>query len=318
MKISERLRKYRLLKGITQKELGNIALKGKRDSAVRINKYEKGIIEPTPESLQILADALDVDVEALSAVDMSSNVDRIYALFDLEERRNLKITRSEGKISLEFDTKDPDEYNDTFLTYLNMWYNEHLKYRDYDEEPKEYTLWKARFFSNVRERTSEQQIKVDDTYKDIVASISEDHYKTSSDVSMLLRKIIESGLTVSTRPASEHGICFTFVIKELTEQSSPEQKALFGRFLYEFNHWKELGATAYSYVTMPNRIFLITYCINVPPFSVISCQTKNVLDFYKQTDISDYDREDFERDFKYSIKDFHINLEEEIMRYKHL
>ena len=318
MKISERLRKYRLLKGITQKELGNIALNGKRDSAVRINKYEKGIIEPTPESLKILADALDVDVEALSAVDMSSDVDRIYALFDLEERRNLKITRSEGKISLEFDTKAPDEFNDTFLTYLNMWYNEHLKYREYDEEPNEYALWKARFFSNVRKRASEQQSKIDDMYKDIVKSISEEHCKTSSDVSILLRKIIESGLTVSTRPASEHGVCFTFAIKELTDQASPEQKTLFGRFLYEFNHWKDLGATAYSYITMPDRTFLITYCINVPPFSVISCQTKDVLEFYKQTDISDYDREDFERDFKDSIKDFHINLEEEIMRYQHL
>lgn len=318
MKISERLRKYRLLKGITQKELGNIALNGKRDSAVRINKYEKGIIEPTPESLKILADALDVDVEALSAVDMSSDVDRIYALFDLEERRNLKITRSEGKISLEFDTKAPDEFNDTFLTYLNMWYNEHLKYREYDEEPNEYALWKARFFSNVRKRTSEQQSKINDMYIDIVKSISEEHYKISSDVSILLRIIIESGLTVSTRPASEHGVCFTFAIKELTDQASPEQKALFGRFLYEFNHWKDLGATAYSYITMPDRTFLITYCINVPPFSVISCQTKDVLEFYKQTDISDYDREDFERDFKDSIKDFHINLEEEIMRYQHL
>ena len=318
MKISERLRKYRLLKGITQKELGSIALKGKRDSAVRINKYEKGIIEPTPESLKILSNALDVDIEALAAVDMSSDVDRIYALFDLEERRNLKITRSEGKISLEFDTKAPDEYNDMFLTYLNMWYNEHLKYRDYDEEPEEYTLWKARFFSNVRKQTSEQQSKINDMYIDIVKSISEEHYKISSDVSILLRKIIESGLTVSTRPASEHGVCFTFAIKELADQASPEQKELFGRFLYEFNHWKDLGATAYSYITMPDRTFLITYCINVPPFSVISCQTKDVLEFYKQTDISDYDREDFERDFKDSIKDFHINLEEEIMRYQHL
>ena len=318
MKISERLRKYRLLKGITQKELGSIALKGKRDSAVRINKYEKGIIEPTPESLKILSNALDVDIEALAAVDMSSDVDRIYALFDLEERRNLKITRSEGKISLEFDTKAPDEYNDMFLTYLNMWYNEHLKYRDYDEEPEEYTLWKARFFSNVRERSSEQQKKVDDAYKKVLSNISDDYYKKSSDVSILLRKIIESGLTVSTKPASARGVCFTFAIKELTDQASSEQKELFGRFLYEFNHWKDLGATAYSYITMPDRIFLITYCVNVPPFSVISSQVKDVLDFYKQTDISDYDREDFERDFKYSIKYYYINLEEEIIRYQHL
>ena len=104
MKFSEKLRKYRLLRQITQKELGKRALEGKRDSAVRINKYENGIIEPTPESMQILADARDVDVETLSSVDISGDEDRIQALFDLEENRDLILRRSEGKITLEFDT----------------------------------------------------------------------------------------------------------------------------------------------------------------------------------------------------------------------
>ena len=317
MKFSEKLRKYRLLRQITQKELGKRALEGKRDSAVRINKYENGIIEPAPESMQILADALDVDVEALSSVDIAGDEDRIQALFDLEENRDLKIRRSEGKITLEFDTSKFTNDNSRWLSFLNYWYNERTKFKNPDENTDEYELWKARFFSNFRNSVDEQRRTLEEAYKDDLSKRKGDHYKNTSDITVLLRQMIESGLTVSTRQKT-NAIGFTFSIKELTEAIKPEQREYFLTFLYEYYYWGEYGARIEDCIELADRDYRITYYVYVPTFSVIKSQVDEFIDFSNHPEKSTYDEEEFESLYQYSLK-YHTNkIEDEIMHYSFL
>jgi transcriptional regulator with XRE-family HTH domain len=314
MKFSEKLRKYRLLRQITQKELGKRALEGKRDSAVRINKYENGIIEPAPESMQILADALDVDVEALSSVDIAGDEDRIQALFDLEENRDLKIRRSEGKITLEFDTSKFTNDNSRWLSFLNYWYNERTKFKNPDENTDEYELWKARFFSNFRNSVDEQRRTLEEAYKDDLSKRKGDHYKNTSDITVLLRRMIESGLTVSTRQKT-NAIGFTFSIKELTEAIKPEQREYFLTFLYEYYYWGEYGARIEDCIELADRDYRITYYVYVPTFVVIKSQVDEFIEFNNHPEKSSYDEEEFESLFADSLK-YHTNeIENEIMLY---
>ncbi len=314
MKFSEKLRKYRLLRQITQKELGKRALEGKRDSAVRINKYENGIIEPTPESMQILADALDVDVESLSSVDISGDEDRIQALFDLEENRDLILRRSEGKITLEFDTTKFTDDNAQWLSFLNYWYNERTKFKSTDETTDEYELWKARFFSNFRNSIDEHRKILEEAYKDDLSKRKGDHYKNTSDVTVLLRRMIESGLTVSTRQKT-NAIGFTFSIKELKETIKPEQREYFLTFLYEYYYWGEFGARIEDSIELADRDYRITYYVYVPSFAVIKSQVDEFIEFNNHLEKSSYDEEEFESLFEYGLK-YHTNkIEDEILLY---
>ena len=63
MTVGEKIRKYRLLNNLTQKELGKMALGKIGDSALRIYKYESDLMAPKTDYRQSIAEALGVDIE---------------------------------------------------------------------------------------------------------------------------------------------------------------------------------------------------------------------------------------------------------------
>ena len=63
------IRKYRTEKGLTQKRLGELC--GIADSAIR--RYEAGNANPKIETLQKIADALEIPVTRLSSKILISN-----------------------------------------------------------------------------------------------------------------------------------------------------------------------------------------------------------------------------------------------------
>jgi transcriptional regulator with XRE-family HTH domain len=86
MTLGNKIRKYRQLIGLTQKELGLMAGFSEATADSRIRKYESDAMAPKTAIRQKLADALDVDLPALSDLDISSHEDVMQALFQLEER----------------------------------------------------------------------------------------------------------------------------------------------------------------------------------------------------------------------------------------
>ena len=63
------IRKFRTEKGLTQKELGNLC--GMADSAIR--RYESGRATPKLETVQKIADALEIPVSNLLSFPLLSN-----------------------------------------------------------------------------------------------------------------------------------------------------------------------------------------------------------------------------------------------------
>lgn len=59
--LGERIRKARLAKGLTQKQLAEIL----NVTDATVNRYEKGIRKPDPEMLKAIADVLNVSIDYL-------------------------------------------------------------------------------------------------------------------------------------------------------------------------------------------------------------------------------------------------------------
>lgn len=70
MPIGDEIKRLRKLRGLTQKQLGEMC--GMADSAIR--KYESGKIKPKIESLRKIAAALQVDVYSLADFDTASEM----------------------------------------------------------------------------------------------------------------------------------------------------------------------------------------------------------------------------------------------------
>ena len=103
MTLGDKIKKYRSLNGWSQKELGQKV--GFSDSTAdsRIRKYENDIIAPKSELREKLADTLNVNISALSDINIDTLEDVMQALFLFEEKFGMTIERSEGKTILTFD-----------------------------------------------------------------------------------------------------------------------------------------------------------------------------------------------------------------------
>ena len=141
MTIGEKIRYFRLLRGYTQAELGDkLGLQ-----ADRIRQYENDVRTPKADLLKNIADSLDVDVEALSDINVQNATDIMHILFELEDKHTIDIERIGGKTAIIID--DDDMRNNILNTYLNYWYDKRQvfsldKYSD-NKDPRviEYKSW---------------------------------------------------------------------------------------------------------------------------------------------------------------------------------
>ena len=148
MTIGKKIRKYRELQGLTQKELGRMVGFSTATADSRIRKYESDAIAPRTAIRKKLADALDVDLSALSDLDISTHEDVMHALFQLEERFGMDIEKKDGRIYFSF-RNDYDE-NRTLNMFMNLWSDQKKIFLPdpqnvTEEQRKDYELWKAHF-----------------------------------------------------------------------------------------------------------------------------------------------------------------------------
>lgn len=158
MTLGEKIKKYRHLRNMTQKELGDIV--GITDAAIR--NYELNNRTPIEKIFKKITKALEVDYSALSNNDISSFEDFMHVLFEFEDKYGLSIVKKECTTSLVFD--DNNKEIATLISYLNIWQDKrnsiNIDEEDVsDETIREYQLWKGKFKSNVEEYYSKDNNK---------------------------------------------------------------------------------------------------------------------------------------------------------------
>lgn len=195
--------------------------------------------------------------------------------------------------------------------------------KQHPDQNLQYELWKSRFSQNIKEYYAEKEAEVNAYYTPKVKQLRRTYTyaKKTSEISRLLRNIIESGLTVTTRtqnvPGGLFAQGFTFVVKELLQPDNSQSENLFTQFLCEIEHFKALGADCYTDMQMTGRALTITYFIPVNSFSVITLQVKKLLDFLEHEENQiDFIKESFESSFEYDLERYYNNIEEEIKFYK--
>ena len=332
MTLGEKIRKYRVLHNKTQKQLGEEIGFKKNTADVRINQYEKNIMAPKADIRTAIAKALDVDMAALSDINISSVEDIMYILFELEEDLGMQIEKHDGKTSLVFD--DNNSNIRMLITYLNLWKNQKdATVPDYenmtDEQYTAYNIWKSKFATNIHSYFDQKKDEIDKHYSKQLTELEKKgaYAKKSSEISSLLRDIIEAGFTVSTEyrkllpdlsGQNIAGPVFTFNVNELLAPTSKEAELLFARFLSELKHIEKLGVKIIYEVLMIDKSLTISYGIPIPSFSLIKDQVNMVLEYKAKNNNNDYYIDSFENSFSDSLKSEFVDIEEEAAMYGHL
>lgn len=325
MTLGEKIKKYRLLHQMKQKELGEKVGFKKSTADVRINQYESNKMAPKLDIRTAIANTLDIDLEAISDINISSFVDIMYIFFELEEKLGMDIVKKDGKTYLSFD--DENEDIETLISYLNLWQTQKNSLMNdeadlNEEKEREYLLWKSRFHKNVEEYYSSKTDEINALYKPYISELKQTsvHAKKTSDITLLLRDIIEAGIHVSvTHKSIGTGVNaqgFTFVVNELLTPTNDDCALLIAKFLFEYNHFIELGADCFTDMQIPEKSLTITYYVAVSSFSVITSQVSELLAFLENKENqTDFSIDSFESDFEEDLDMYYNDIEEEIKRY---
>ena len=105
MAIGERIRFFRMLRGMTQKYLGMTVGFPEKSADVRLAQYENGSRSPKADLTAALAEVLDVSPQALSVPDIDSYTGLMHTMFTLEDLYGLKVRELNGEICLTVDVR---------------------------------------------------------------------------------------------------------------------------------------------------------------------------------------------------------------------
>ena len=148
MTFGKKIRKYRVLKGLTQKELGLAVGFSEATADSRIRKYELDIIKPKDNLREEIARALGVNLSAISDIDIATYEDVMQVLFLFEEAFGMDIEIRGGKTMLVFNNSNREIQ--PLLTFLKLWQMQKTVLlltpgSPAADQKKEYEIWKAGF-----------------------------------------------------------------------------------------------------------------------------------------------------------------------------
>lgn len=149
MSMGEKIKKYRLEKNLSQKQVALRA--GMSEPAIR--NYELGNRTPSEKQIEKIASALDVSPFAISNPDLDSYVGIMHAFFYLEEKYGLIPDKIDGELCLKF----KDKFSSTSEN-LEKWYQEYQNMQNASEECSQdaeayYNEWKSSYPRLEAEKT---------------------------------------------------------------------------------------------------------------------------------------------------------------------
>jgi len=120
MAIGERIHFFRLMRGMTQKYLGQMIGFPEKSADVRLAQYETGSRSPKADTTAQLAEILNVSPMALSVPDIDSYDGLMHTLFALEDLYGLHIDEIDDVLCLRLDKSKGNTYVHMF-DLLHSW-----------------------------------------------------------------------------------------------------------------------------------------------------------------------------------------------------
>lgn len=142
--IGKHIQKFRIMRGMTQRELGKAVGFSSRTASIRIAQYEGGARTPKPELLKKIADVLRVSVDALTTPDFESAADLMHTLFALEDTCIFYISSLTDSLELRLDMEDTCVPL-AVRVMLKAWGELREKYLCGEISSEEYDQWRYNF-----------------------------------------------------------------------------------------------------------------------------------------------------------------------------
>ena len=314
MTLGEKIRKYRLLHNLKQKDLGMMIGFSPATADSRIRKYEGDIMAPKSDIRNKLVQALDVDYSALSDIDIRSIEDVIRVFFFMEEYLGFEIEKVDLD-NYQFFSKDKVYFQERDLKNLNSYIYIWQQNDNEEDSSREYDLWKSRFPRDIHNYWNSLLTRIDDHYIPLVTSLE----KTKSEITdssgfvTQIRRLIQSGLefTVSSELRHDNGLYlnFTFMISDLLSPASKEVETQFAEFINMLNTLDSYGIVIEKTVLTNPSGNTITYHILHNALATKRSLIEEMINFESNREsMSDFNKEMFDQKLNEDFRRFNIDL----------
>lgn len=330
MTLGKKIKEYRLLHDMTQKELGMKIGFSASTADSRIRKYEGDLMAPKSEIRNKLVQALDVDPSALSDIDIHSIEDVVRTFFFMEEYLGFEI-ESFNSDQLSLFNKEKTYYSkwdiSTLNSYMYIWYEQkknllNIKNDNQEDSNKEYELWKSRFPRDIYTYWNSLIEKIDAYYTPFVNEISNKKTKIvySSEFIAQIRKLIQSGLEFKVdseiRDVNDGYLVLIFKVSDLLSPKSKKIEIQFTEFLNNLKTLKEYGmiidTTALTFTTGN----IISYHMLLNPLMKKCGTIQELIQFEKnKASMDEFSIELFNINYDKEFNSSNLNLQEEIEVY---
>lgn len=325
MTLGEKIKKYRLMKNLTQKDLGIKVGFSAATADSRIRKYEKDIMAPKNDIRQKIADALDIDLSALSDINIESYEDIMQILFLFEENLGMEIERKDGKTHLIFDDNNKDI--EKFISYLYIWHSQKKNLISTSdtistEEMYKYKIWKSRFPKDINAYWNKQLDELDQLYAPLVKKSASKNKKITllSEFLLQIRKLIQSGVSIETNVklsgTGQAALVLGFYLPEILNTNNKERLLHFADYIYNLETLQSYGMLIDRQILTKEKGTQVIYSLQLSPLSAFKSTIDKISHF--ENDIAnknDWDIESFESQFESDLKMYDMNLKEEIKHF---
>lgn len=141
MAIGERIRFFRRLRGLTQKELGLLAGFPEGSADVRLAQYESGSRCPKGELTLELSKLLGVSPRALNLPDTDSLLGLMHTLFSLEDLFGLTVDELDGEPVLRIEGSKGEKLRDQLLNWAKV----RKAYQTGERTQQDYDRWRYNY-----------------------------------------------------------------------------------------------------------------------------------------------------------------------------
>lgn len=317
MTIGEKIRHIRNLRKITQAELGKMV----HLSGDRIRQYENNVRTPKLDKITEIAHALDVDVSALSDIDITSTLDIMHILFELEDSMGLQIEKSKNGYSFSFD--NDSNLGQELNQFLDTWYHAKEqatpKLNDSTEaintKRKQYQLWKYRFPLDLEINEATQRAKIVQVYQPLLTSLKSDFCPvyTFSDIIHLLTDMLEAKIDVcfshQTVAPSVMEAIITFRDSQLLQLSNSASMH-FAKFILNFEWLDKVGIETRLYSHTINNETYSNYCLTNNQIATLINFMVKVKEQLANGSLNDLL---FKLEYEKTTKTFDIPIEDELL-----
>lgn len=144
MAIGERIHFFRLMRGMTQKYLGQMIGFPEKSADVRMAQYETGARSPKAEITGQLAEILNVSPKALSVPDIDTYDGLMHTLFALEDIYGIHADEIDGEVCLRLDKSKGNSYLHMF-DLLQAWNEQQQKLKSDEISKDQYDNWRYHY-----------------------------------------------------------------------------------------------------------------------------------------------------------------------------